>query len=64
MTDCVNIDGRIGGVINFIENHVKLPDLVMIRSPQVCHQVGNFLGSCNDLIVCVVPLLHLEKEGW
>ena len=51
-------------MINFIGNHVKLPDLIMIRSPEVCHQVGNFLGSSNDLIVRVVPLLHLDKEGW
>ena len=33
------------------------------RSPQVGHQVGNFLGRCNDLVVRVVPLLHLHKEG-
>ena len=31
-------------------------------SPQVRHQVGNFLRRCNDLIVRVVPLLHLHKE--
>ena len=33
------------------------------RSPQVRHQVGNFLGRSNDLVVRVVPLLHLHKEG-
>ena len=41
----------------------RIRKLNLIRSPQVGHQVGNLLGRCNDLVVRVVPLLHLHKEG-
>ena len=44
------------------EEKVLRPFLNFATRPQVRHQVGNFLCSCDDLVVRVVPLFHLWRR--